>query len=1032
MKGDFSRQTFHSERHFTAVRMQQGRVLQDADINEEHDILGHRLDLSFRDVIGDAAAPVDPDSFKVAIAANKITVSAGRYYVGGRLLENDAVVTLPAQPHLSGGYCVLDTGNPAFDVAALAAGDYAVILDSWVRHVTALEMPELIEPALGGVTTASRLQSVWQLKLMKIPTNTACGGVKGTPAWLANAAPVTALMEAGTDTPPPAPDKCDLSPSGGYQGLENDLYRVEIHTPGTGGSATYKWSIDNASFASLATSWDNGNTLTIASAPGDLTRGFQIGDTVELIDVATELRELPGKMLVIGDIVGETITFSTPHGLGAAASGATAEARRLRVRRWIGPLTIPNANGWQPLGTDGVRIRFEKSAAYKTGQDWAFIARTATNAVEWPAVKLPPENPPHLLTPLARIRVDGAGNITLLGDCRILFPPLSAMISLLYVGGDGQEAVRNEAGNPAALALAEPISVAVMRGKLPVAGAPVKFSIAAGPGGKLNGAASPVTVLTGADGVASCAWALDPGVEDLSQRVEARMLDDGGTGFGNPVRFAARAFELRAMALAGGDTQTQVIPDGAATVELAEPLRVLVTRANRPLVNAPVRFSVVGGTGTVRAVGGGAGAATVDIQTDANGFAECLWTLVPGDPPSHVVAKLMKNAATPWGAPDIRFSGSLIDLPRGGCCVTVGKGGDFETLDEAMETLLADDEINDICICLTAGDHVLTKNIVIYQRDGLNLMIHGCGPATRLHIGDRHFYLYQMGAFELADLELIAGKGSIVALAMPSATLRRVTASGERYIFASQQCTTVTIEDCDLSHVDPNDVKGAERGIKTKRKKVNEAKLAGNLEKSVFLDLKVLEPSKFIGGPTALVQAKDLILFADFDSDVRILRNRINGAINFGGGEPGNLNYATYLADLQDDKHPITLPLGNAGLLTILDNVLWEVRVTDTLAVKVGLDERPPKGIALLNVPVLTRFERNRVLSTRSVLPGQFVSVVGNQFVLGGDELLVIAPLAQREKEVVKIFGNLGLPGSKILSTSPADKGLNMPLAVWD
>ncbi|HMC91577.1 MAG TPA: DUF6519 domain-containing protein, partial [Allosphingosinicella sp.] len=666
MSGDLSRDTFDPLRHFTSVRAQQGAIQVDADSNEQADIVRHRIDLTVRDIVGDAAGPVDPDSFKVTVAGNAITISPGRYYVRGRLLENDAPVTLPTQPFLAGGYCVLaDPAAAAFDVAKPPAGDYAVVLDSWVRDVTVLEMPALLDPSLGGVQTGIRLQSVWQVKLMKIPAGTSCGGVAATPGWALYASPSPARMDADTDIPPPAPNQCDLSPSGGYQGLENALYRVEIHNPGpagTGaGTATFKWALDNASFATLATSWDNNRTLTVASVAGDLTRGFRIGDTVELIDVATELREQPGLMLTVADLVGDAMTLSAPHQLGAAADGAAAAARTVRVRRWEeGLRAIPKVPAWLPLGTDGVRVNFDKAVSYRTADFWMIPARTAIDDILWPGSAQPPANIPHLLAPLARIKVDGAGNITLLGDCRTLFPPLSTMMSLLYVGGDGQQAEPNEVGNAAPLALAKPLTVAVMQGKLPVVGAPVAFSIVGG-SGSLNGGGTTVTIPTGADGLASCTWGLDSAVLDAPQQVEARMLDDGNAAFGNPVRFGARVFGLLEMRLAGGDTQTEANPPGGTdAMELQEPLRVTVTHANRPLPNALVRFTLTGGTGSLRRIGGPGGAPSIDVQTDSEGTAFCLWTLVPGGPFGRVRAQLMKNAGTACGPPDVLFSANLI------------------------------------------------------------------------------------------------------------------------------------------------------------------------------------------------------------------------------------------------------------------------------------------------------------------------------------------------------------------------------------
>ena len=56
MNGDFTRLTFRPERHFSGVRLQQGRVLLDADWNEQVDIVAHRD----RTAAADAFGPVGP------------------------------------------------------------------------------------------------------------------------------------------------------------------------------------------------------------------------------------------------------------------------------------------------------------------------------------------------------------------------------------------------------------------------------------------------------------------------------------------------------------------------------------------------------------------------------------------------------------------------------------------------------------------------------------------------------------------------------------------------------------------------------------------------------------------------------------------------------------------------------------------------------------------------------------------------------------------------------------------------------------
>jgi PmbA protein len=44
---------------------------------------------------------------------------------------------------------------------------------------------------------------------------------------------------------------------------------------------------------------------------------------------------------------------------------------------------------------------------------------------------------------LGIVEVDGDGSVTVVSDCRDLFPPLTAMEQLLYVSGDGQDAAPN-------------------------------------------------------------------------------------------------------------------------------------------------------------------------------------------------------------------------------------------------------------------------------------------------------------------------------------------------------------------------------------------------------------------------------------------------------------------------------------------------------------------------------------------------------------------------------------------------------------
>ena len=85
-------------------------------------------------------------------------------------------------------------------------------------------------------------------------------------------------------------EPCDLPPTGGYRGRENQTYRVEIHDEGAAGAATFKWSRDNASVVSpVVEVLPDGLTLRPASLGKDTVLGFDKGEWVEVLDDDREL-----------------------------------------------------------------------------------------------------------------------------------------------------------------------------------------------------------------------------------------------------------------------------------------------------------------------------------------------------------------------------------------------------------------------------------------------------------------------------------------------------------------------------------------------------------------------------------------------------------------------------------------------------------------------------------------------------------------------------------------------------------------------
>src|SRR5262245_34912559 len=78
MKGDISRDTFNPAQHFSSVRLQQGRIVTDADWNEQADLTRHRAERQGEDIIGDCAAPLHAAGFGLLAASYPLAVfSAG-------------------------------------------------------------------------------------------------------------------------------------------------------------------------------------------------------------------------------------------------------------------------------------------------------------------------------------------------------------------------------------------------------------------------------------------------------------------------------------------------------------------------------------------------------------------------------------------------------------------------------------------------------------------------------------------------------------------------------------------------------------------------------------------------------------------------------------------------------------------------------------------------------------------------------------------------------------------------------------------
>ncbi len=708
MKGDFTRSTFKPEKHYSSVRMQQGRVQLDADWNEQADIVNHRIEIETRDIIGQTGAPISqPDefkNFKIKSVASGLEIASGCIYVDGILCINEqniTPVTATKQPYLPDDSPIVRyLDNDVIRNVTLSntpPGTYLVYLDVWRRHITASEDEDIREKALGGPDTATRTQTVWQVKLGKVKDDANCSQFGGQVWSPETETKSTGKLSAQTKPPDISTDKCRVSSAAGYSGLENQLYRIEIHDSGKEGAASFKWSRDNGSiiFPLKSISIDdnlNQTTITLEHLGRDLYSSLNAGDWVEIVDDDYSLKNDAKKLLKVVSPPSNNVIIL--DGIADPNVGKDSSKHPL-LRRWDHKDVTLTDNAsitlvLSPAGAikikekiwieleEGLQIQFNNGGYYRTGDYWLIPARTANadkqaGTIEWPYTDpQPPHGIKHYYCPLALVSYDSVKKEWhLKNDCRRLFPVLTELTTIHYVSGDGQEAMPGET-------LPQPLQVRVANGQWPVIGAKVKFTKEMG-SGTLNCQEPVLTV--GPNGIASCNLTLG---NDEIQQVSATLLDAAGEKI-----------------------------DG----------QVVYFNANLSIAS-DVAFN-------------------------------------PADSCSELRTKDGNPVSTVQEAID-----ALCRLPRGreGCCCVKVERGRYKTLDEAIYSLLKEklkEKQADICFCIPAGEHELLGLVKLnefiaefkkYKKD-INVKIQGCGRGTHIDLLEP-IYLKGFSSFTLRDIEI--------------------------------------------------------------------------------------------------------------------------------------------------------------------------------------------------------------------------------------------------------------------------------------
>ena len=399
MSSDISRESFDQRKSYSSVRMQQGRVLTDADWNEQGRIFQHALQTLTRSLLGPhALAPHDPQQgFAISdVLWNneglRCHVQPGRYYVDGVPLENhlvrEFIFPLPA------------TEN-----------NVLLHLDAWEEEVNSLQDPALNDPALAVMDTAQRTRVNWHLRC--------------TP--LAGSHYVIDAPDVMHDDPPARLKLRNAQ----YPGLENRLYRVEIQRGGRVGAApapSYKWSRCNGSDAAEILDTEvSGGLLRLhiePSHPG--SENWRHAGNGDWIEYCSDDMPADGYALMQLVSVEVDLLIARPD-QRLLDHVRDSPGKKCFVRLWNHkgdagheggvPITEASGESWQAL-EQGLEIAFEPGLV-RAGDAWMIPARATEGSLLWPVGEaLPPMQPRRFFAPLAQVERSDRQGHALITDCR--------------------------------------------------------------------------------------------------------------------------------------------------------------------------------------------------------------------------------------------------------------------------------------------------------------------------------------------------------------------------------------------------------------------------------------------------------------------------------------------------------------------------------------------------------------------------------------------------------------------------------------
>jgi hypothetical protein len=283
---DISRFLKQPGKHYAGARLQQGRILTDADFNEGTWLEEEDRRRALLDFIGPrggspdqgfsigapltlgAVDPPQPPALKPgdivatvpiflngeSISVRPVTVRAGAFYLGGMRFELDGPQSIMFQRDF---LQMTGADIPDIDQSQSQQISCFYYINVWEQCVSAVEDQEIIEPALGGVDTGLRVRRMRRVQMRSNPSELNCqvafdglvSDLQSNGAALFNAA-TGELVSKGRMflTRPPAvvaadcTPICNPAPPARFLGADNQTLRVMLTAPDR-----FVWALDDGS-----------------------------------------------------------------------------------------------------------------------------------------------------------------------------------------------------------------------------------------------------------------------------------------------------------------------------------------------------------------------------------------------------------------------------------------------------------------------------------------------------------------------------------------------------------------------------------------------------------------------------------------------------------------------------------------------------------------------------------------------------------------------------------------------------------------